>query len=114
MSNQALKNETANVNLLAAERRSATRSYKLDLEIFEENGYAAIKWILDPRYAIGSEDKIYVREDTKMTHEMRVVGHSATWKTPHVWGSGLSAAYMAWNYEDKHAGLLELVATPNT
>jgi hypothetical protein len=114
MSTQVSENQTTNAGKLNAEPRKAARSYKFEIEIFELNGYAAIKWVLEPHYAIGSEDKIYINEGKSMKHEMRVMNHSNTWKTPHVWGSGLNAAYMAWNYETGSAGMRPLVVTPDT
>jgi len=117
MSTQVLENQTANVTEPDPQPVSAMKSYDFKLEIYPreefKTQYATVRWTLDPNYAVGSLDKVLLKEGGQLLSEMRVLG-SQTWGTNITWRTGLSASYVAWNYVTESSVERELVVTQST
>lgn len=94
---------------------TATVNFPLTITLFEQFGRAYISWSWDnPRYARGEKDLVQLREGNVFKGNFpTTAGIKGTVDTGHAWGSGLNAAYWAWNFSGGQ-GYKQLVETPNT
>jgi hypothetical protein len=103
---------SAVLDATAPTNQSATKDYPITVTIFEQFGRAFIGWSLDPNYAIGQNDTVYLFEGTNYSKSFSVKVPAGNFDTGHGWGSGLNAQYWAFSYATSSYKIL--VRTPNT